>query len=372
MKKIIIIFWVSLLSIQSFASQNLSIDVEKKILDYRLTLEKSIKSKLMLQKGLEDIAVTSKLKTIFSSERLKQVRKDLIFPVSSIDIPQYNKVFIDSLAFTVHSTTLLSMNMQSRVIEEIESITGFDDLEVTFLTRDNPSVQFNYAPIILSLAVLLGFLFVFIVFFRKEKIVDDSLSKAEAVELENCLGKLTESLKQNINFLDEYMNQKTFDRIGMKTLVMYLDLNFSKEKIFSRENLKIINSTHSMYSPREFKVWLAGVVERLNLSDVVLKEEPVSDIYDFSVISSVTIKEYQKIFKCLSEEDMITYIRTLPGHLKFISIESLMQGNYNNIHEILEKITNYSSYKNDFDSLKKVEMKIKDFRKERKIDDEAA
>lgn len=360
MRYSVFIIMIVIFSTFSVAGEKLNIDVQKSILDYKKAIEDNVKRNIKSLDGVKEPAVSLKVRTVSSSERLKKEIGNLAIPISSIDSDQYNKIFVDSLSFSISTVGELSPKLQREIKEEIIEITSVKNIQIKFLVRKG-----SWSVIEIVLSSILGLFFIFSIgyFFvklqAKKQDPNREFNEAEKLEFETMLEKLMLSMGNNKSLLNNYMHSYEIDKRGVKTLLMYLEMKFKKETILDHENLKKLRGDISYYSPQEFKVWLGGVLKHFpEVSGQPKSSLALSEVFDFSQIENCSNDDLEIILLDYTDRELSLLLSSVPLNVKFNFFETIKKIKGNDAKDFLDKLKFQTSDEVDLNILKKLNSQI--------------
>jgi hypothetical protein len=350
----------------SYANPNLSVEEKKIVLDYKHTLESHIARKLQFIDGGDGAIIKVKLKTILSSEKIKNLNKDFLLPISAIGGPSFNKIFVDKLDVKVTTLNELTAKNKRIAINEISEISNIKSPNITFRINSN-SVSDH---MILAYAGLGGvFIVISLIFLwarRKDTKEDNNgeLNDDENVELELMLDRLAVNLKRNSMLLNDYMNSHEYDLSGFSTLVLYLDMKFPKEDLFDHENLRKLSHCSVFYTSREFKIWLGAILNTLDLKAGIAEDTvEIKSVFDFKILDSSSTEHLQTVLIDLTDKELSIFFNSVPNKLKFKMIEALRENRGSDMDTLLSDEISGRSHMKDLELLSKVEKKIEKLQK---------
>ncbi|MFT6630500.1 MAG: hypothetical protein ACJAS4_000438 [Bacteriovoracaceae bacterium] len=365
--KLIAVILLSLAFVgSSYANPSLSVEEKKIVLEYKQTLESHIAKKVELINGGEGVVVKVNLKTILSSEKIKNLNKDLLLPISAIGGPSFNKIFVDQVNVKVTTLNELTPKSKRLAIIEISEILNMKSPDISFRVAVSSGYNLNliaYAGITIVF-IIASFSFFWIKKKEKSSVDDGELNKDESIELELMLEKLTQSLKGNVKLLNEYMNTREYDISGFSTLVLYLEMKFKKEILFDPENLNKLSKCSSYYTSREFKIWLGAIINTLELQ-ATFNEDTVgiNNVFDFEFLSTSSIDELKVVLIDLTDRELSIFFNSVPNKLKFKMIEALRENRGSDMDSVLGEKNSGHDYGKDLELLSKVERKIQELKK---------
>ncbi len=338
-------FLLILISSISFSYAETSISSKKKVLEYKKILEEEIEKKVNRVLNTKSSQINVKLTTILSSERVQNIKKDISLPLTAMVSDENSKIFVESAKILITTPMILTFRQQDLIESEIKLITNLKSLTVDFAHNSGLIPWWEKKEYQLVGLGIIGFTFVALLLFwgiryrnNKKKL---EMTKKENQEFEILLNKYVSLLKSDSEVLNIYLDTDGADVKAVKTLAEYINLHFNLKEILTASNYSSIRNFSGIYEPKELKVWMSSNYTRfllLNDEENENQSLKVEELFDYSVLLKYDQKDFTKVLKKYSLNDVVCILHSLPSFLKFQVFESakIAFGMENN--KLLEKL----------------------------------